>query len=81
MQTLKRVSDSKLANLCYNPPLNQEGAFVIDRDPAIFKHVLKYLQSGRKYLPPQIAPNEKSLVEKELKHWELTTLNYNLATS
>ena len=69
LETLKSVSGSKLANLCYNPPLNEQGAFALDRDPTIFKHVLKYLQSDRKFFPPQITPNEKSLIEQESKYW------------
>ena len=52
----------------------------VDREPEIFKNVLDYLRSDRKYLPNDISMDKKKKVEIELKHWNITKLDYSLAT-
>ena len=52
----------------------------LDREPEIFKNVLDYLRSDRKYLPNDISLDQKKKVELELKHWNITKLDYTLAT-
>ena len=62
MQTLKKVKWSKLAGLCNDivqVPKNPDGSLIIDRDPAIFKHVLTYLQNDQKFLPEDISTDTK----------------------
>ena len=42
METLKTVSNSKLAKHYDTAPRNKDGTLFIEGDPDIFKHVLKY---------------------------------------
>ena len=51
LETLKKVSGSKLATYCSSALKYANGSLKIDRDPEIFEHMLIYLQSDRKYLP------------------------------
>ena len=60
METLSKISGSKLSELCQKNSNGTDSAFslstsgishMIERDPRIFKHVLTYLRSNRTYLP------------------------------
>lgn len=57
-----------------------DGIF-LDRDAKTFQHVLSYLRSDQKFLPSDISTDDKKLIETELKHWKITSLNYEHATS
>lgn len=58
IETLSSVKDSTLAKR-FLPNEYTPGClpYNIDRDPIIFKHILYYLRSNRKYLPRKIGTN------------------------
>jgi len=41
----------------------------LDRDPDIFKHMINYIRSDRKYLPQDVNQDVKKLLEMEIKFW------------
>lgn len=78
------AKDSKLCQLFQGEtklPKTADNRYFMDRDPLVFRHVLMYLQTNRKYLPMDVDEGTEKLIEKELKYWKLTDLNYERATS
>ena len=47
----------------------------------MLKTVLGYMRSDRKFLPSDISIDLKNQIELELRYWNVTTLDYDLATS
>ena len=57
-----------------------ESVFV-DSNPDIFKTILEFVRMDRKFLPKNVSNDQMEKTEIELKHWKVTQLNYDLATS
>ena len=80
--TLTKVKDCKLTELCDKSIKNPEKSVFVDREPEIFKHLLAYLRTDRKYLPTNfISEDLKKQIEFELRYWKITKLDYHHATS
>ena len=80
VETLKKIEGSRLANLCEQVLMKPGKTIFIDRESGPFKQVLTYLESNQKQLPLGVTNEEKRLVEEELKHWQITTLDFEHAT-
>ena len=44
-------------------------ALAVRRNPEIFKHVIQYMESDQKYLPPNPTIEQQNLIKQELKYW------------
>lgn len=62
IDVISTVPGSKLAGLTQKQLVNQDGSIHIERDPAVFEHVLNYLNSGRKFLPNHVTNQQKNLI-------------------
>ena len=53
----------------------------VDSNPDVFKTLLEFVRTDRKYLPKNVSRDQKEQIEVEMKHWKVTQLNYDLVTS
>ena len=81
LETLKKVEGSKLALMCEQEQIKLTKSMFIDREAGPFMELLAYLQTDQSYLPNVPTSLEKKLIEDEFKFWEITNLDYELATS